>query len=52
MTPHIEAVFRFSQLKQALSLSHAGRARGKIVLAFGGLNQALSDEFGASMHLD
>jgi NADPH:quinone reductase-like Zn-dependent oxidoreductase len=35
VTPHIETVFPFAQIKQALSLSEAGRARGKIVLAIG-----------------
>lgn len=35
VTPHIETVFPFAQIKQALSLSEAGHARGKIVLAVG-----------------
>lgn len=35
VTPHIETVFPFEQIKQALSLSETGRARGKIVLAVG-----------------
>ena len=30
--PHVDAVFPFDQIKQALALSEGGRARGKIVL--------------------
>ena len=33
VTPHVDAVFPFEEIKQALALSEAGRARGKIVLA-------------------
>lgn len=32
VTPHIEAVLPFAEIKQALALSEGGRARGKIVL--------------------
>ena len=34
VTPHVDAVFPFEEIKQALALSEAGRARGKIVLEF------------------
>ena len=33
VTPHVDATFPFEEIKQALSLSETGRARGKIVLA-------------------
>ena len=33
VTPHIEAVFPLGVVKEALALSEAGRARGKIVLS-------------------
>ena len=32
VTPHVDAIFPFEEIKQALALSEAGRARGKIVL--------------------
>ena len=36
VTPHVDTVLPFAEIKQALALSQSGRARGKIVLAIGG----------------
>jgi len=33
VTPHVDTVLPFTEIKQALALSESGRARGKIVLA-------------------
>jgi NADPH:quinone reductase-like Zn-dependent oxidoreductase len=33
VTPHVDTVLPFAEIKQALALSESGRARGKIVLA-------------------
>ncbi len=35
VTPHVDTVLPFEEVKQALALSEAGRARGKIVLNIG-----------------
>ncbi|MBT0668940.1 NADP-dependent oxidoreductase [Novosphingobium profundi] len=34
LTPHVDQIFPFSQVKDALELSEIGRVRGKIVLSF------------------
>lgn len=36
VTPHVDVVLPFAEIKQALALSEAGRARGKIVLDIAG----------------
>jgi NADPH:quinone reductase-like Zn-dependent oxidoreductase len=33
VTPHVDTILPFADIKQALARSESGRARGKIVLA-------------------